>query len=139
MATTDQFNGIGDDLTAHQRGLHPFGAHRYAVTDSYGIELHWRTTGRAYALFHFDRKVAQVVVTGHRFNPGIGYANNRASQVVIGKADAFKHSARACTVTPIRNRAATLFGIECHGGLHYHLPRYKIRDVSCRYVYLLDS
>src|SRR5229473_2082258 len=82
-------------------GFHSLGAHRHAITDGHSVELHGRAASRPDALFHLDSQVAQVVVTGHRFSPGVGHANDRASQVAIGKTDAFEHSPRTCTVAPI--------------------------------------
>ncbi len=117
MAASDQLDRIGNDLATHQGGFHSFCAHSHPIADGDGIELHRRSTGRAYAFFHFGSQEAQVVIAGHGLGPSIGDANDRARQVIIGEADGLEHSACACAVTAICDHAAVLFGIRYHGAL----------------------
>src|SRR5437867_3598635 len=95
VASSGQLNRIGDNFTAYQGSFHPFCAHGYTVANSDGVELHGGSTGSAYAFFDFGSKAAQVVVTGHRFDPGISHANNWASQVIVSKTNSLEHSSRS--------------------------------------------
>src|SRR6185312_3836819 len=55
LTAADQFDGIGNDLAAHQRGTHAFGAHGFAVGNRDGVELHRRSASRANALLYLLR------------------------------------------------------------------------------------
>ena len=44
LPTTNQFDGVCNDLPAYQRSTHAFGAHGFAVRDCDGVELHRRAT-----------------------------------------------------------------------------------------------
>ena len=87
VAARHQLDGIGDHFAADQRGLHALGAHGDAVADGDGVELHGRAAGGADAFLHLDGQLAQVVVAGHGFDPGVGDADDGLGKVVVGEPD----------------------------------------------------
>ena len=58
LPTAHQFDGIGNDFAAHQRGSHTLCAHRLAIADGDGVELHGRTARGADSFFHLSGKAA---------------------------------------------------------------------------------
>ncbi len=114
LAAADQFDRIGNDFAADQRGLHAFGAHGFAVADGDGIELHGRAARGANAFLHLGREAAQVEVAGHGFDPGVGDADERLAEIVVGEADRLEHGARRSAVAPVGDTAAAM--LEIHRG-----------------------
>ena len=101
VAAGHQFDGIGNDFAADQRGLHAFGAHGDAIADGDGVELHRRAAGCANAFLYLDGQLAQVVVARHGFDPGVGDSDDGLGKVGIGEPDAFQHGARGRAVTAL--------------------------------------
>ena len=112
VAARHQLDRIGDHLAADQRRLHALGAHGDAVADGDGVELHRRAAGRADAFLHLDRQLAQVVVAGHGLDPGIGDADDRLRQILVGEADGLQHGARGRAVASLGDGVA----LEFHSG-----------------------
>ena len=104
-----QFDRIRDHLAAHQRRLHALGAHGHAVADGDGVELHRRAAGGANSLLHLHRQVPQFVIAGHRLDPGIGNADDRLLQILVGEADALQHGAGGRTVGPLGDGVTVKF------------------------------
>ena len=111
LPAADQLYGIGDDLAAYQRGAHALGAHGFAVRDGNGVELHGGSTGGANTFFHLGRKAAQVKVTWHGFDPGIGHADDGLFEIFIGEPDALEHGAGGRTVATVGDSMTAMFGI----------------------------
>jgi len=101
--------GIGNHLATHERRLHTFGAHGFAVGDGDGVELHRSASGRANTFLHLGGKAAQVEVAGHGLDPGVGYGDEGLGKIFVGEADGFVHGAGACPVAPVGNVAAAMF------------------------------
>ena len=83
ISASDKFNRVGNDFAADQRSFHPFGAHGNAIGDGNSIELERRAAGFADAVFYMLRELAQVVVAGADFNPGVGDADQRFGKVFV--------------------------------------------------------
>ena len=64
-----------------------------AVTAGDDAKFTGCTACPVYSLFDGFGHLAQVVVSRHEFIPGVGNANQRALQIVIGIADGFKYTA----------------------------------------------
>src|SRR5262249_33063879 len=105
MPAAQKFDRICDDLPAHKAGLHAFRAHGYAVADGDGVELHRRAAGGADAFFDFHRKIAEMEVAGHRFNPGVGDADDGLGQRFIIETDGLEHGAGRRTVPAVEKKA----------------------------------
>ena len=104
VAARDELDRVGDHLAADERGAHPLGAHRDAIGDRHGVELHRRAAGGADPLLERDRQLAQVPVARPDFDPGVGDADERLGEVRVGKAGAFEHRARGRAVRAGRQR-----------------------------------
>ena len=59
VAARHELDRIGDHLAADERGAHPFGAHRDAVGDRDGVELHRRAAGGADAFLDVARPASR--------------------------------------------------------------------------------
>ena len=90
MAAGDELDRVGDHLAADERGLHALGAHRDAVGDGDGVELHRRAAGGADALLDLLGEAAEVEVARHHLGPGVGDADDRALQRIVVEADALQ-------------------------------------------------
>ena len=77
----DEFDGVGDEVAGDERGLHALRAHGDAVVDGDGVELHGRAAGFADALLDGFGDVAEVVVAGADFGPGVGDADDGLGEV----------------------------------------------------------
>ena len=86
IAAGDEFDGVGDDLAADQRGAHAFRAHGDAVGDGNRVELERSAAGGANAVFDVHGEFAKVIVARADLNPGIGNADERLGEIVIAKA-----------------------------------------------------
>ncbi len=111
LAAADQFDGIRNQLAAHQRGPHALGAHGFAVGDGDGVELHRRAAGGANAFFHLRREAAQVEVAGHGFDPGVGHSDDGAAEVGVGESDGFEHGAGRSLIAPVGDAATAVFEV----------------------------
>ncbi len=101
VAAHDELDRVGDDLAADQRGLHALGAHRHAVADRHGVELHGRAAGRTDAVLDVFRQPALVVVARHGLDPGRADADQRLGQVLVREADRLEHRARRRTIRSV--------------------------------------
>jgi hypothetical protein len=106
VAARHQLDRIRDHFTAHERGAHPFAAHRDAVGDRDGVELERRGAGRAQARLDVRRQLAEVVVAGTDLDPGIRDADERTRQIVIGEAGGTEHRAGRGPARPVGQRGA---------------------------------
>ena len=106
MAARDQLNRIGDHLAAHERGLHPLGAHRDAIGHGDGVELHRGTPGGTDSGLYLLGEAAVVEVAGHGLDPAMPDADQRLAEVFAGEADCPQHGARAGTVVALRQSRA---------------------------------
>ncbi len=110
VAAHDELDRVGDDLAADQRGLHALGAHRHAVADRHGVELHGRPAGRTDAVLDVFRQSALVVVAGHGLDPRRAHADQRLGQVLVREADRLEHRARSRTIRPVGQRRGMALG-----------------------------
>ena len=85
VAAGDEFDGVGDDFTGDERGLHALGAHGDAVGDGDGVELHGGSASFADALLYGGGYIAEMKVAGADLGPGVGYANDWLVQVFFGE------------------------------------------------------
>ena len=108
VAARDQLDRVGDHLAADQRRAHALGAHRDAVGDRDGVELHRRAAGGADAGLHVHREIAQVVVARADLDPGVGDADERLLEVGVGEADRLQHRARRRAARAGRERIAAI-------------------------------
>ncbi len=61
------------------------------------------------ALAYVHGQVAQVVVAGADFNPGVGDADEGPAEVLVGEADRFQHGSRGRPAGPLDETVAALF------------------------------
>ena len=94
IAAGDQFDRVGDHLARNQRSLHTLRAHRDAVGNGDGVELHRRTAGFSNAFLQRFSNFAQVHITGSDFGPGIGDADDRLMQIVFRESGSTQIRAR---------------------------------------------
>ena len=114
VATTDQFDGVGNDLPTDEGGLHALCAHGDGIADRHRVELHRCATGGANALLDLLRQGAQVVVAGHGPDPGVGDADDRLGQIRIAKANGLE--LRSCwgALLTVIECATAVSWVECH-------------------------
>ena len=113
LPPANQFDGVGDQLAADQRGAHAFRAHGLAVADGDGVELHGCAAGGADAFLHLGREPPQVEVAGHGFDPGVGHADERLAEIAVGESDCLEHSAGRGAVASVRDAVTAV--LEVHG------------------------
>ena len=116
VAAGHQLDRVGDHLAADQRGLHPLGAHRDAVGDGDGVELHRRPARGADALFDVLGEAAEVEVAGHRLGPGVGDPDRRPAEGVVVEPDALHVGARVGAVGAVEDDARARAGQAGRGG-----------------------
>ena len=83
IAAGNEFDGVGDDFARDERGLHALRAHRDAVGDGDGVELHRRAACFANAFFEGLGNFAKMHVAGADLGPGIGDADDGLMQIVF--------------------------------------------------------
>ncbi len=83
IAAGNEFDGVGDHFARDQRGLHALRAHRDAVGDGDGVELHRRAAGLANAFLQGLGDFAQMHVAGADLGPGVGDADDGLVQIVF--------------------------------------------------------
>ena len=93
IAATDEFDRVGDDFAADQRGAHAVGAHGDAVRNGNRVELQRRAARCADAGAHVLRKFAKMVVARTDFDPGVRYADERLGEIVVLEPGGAKHGA----------------------------------------------
>ena len=109
VAAGDQLDRVGDDLAADQRGLHALAAHRDAVGDRDGVELERRAAGLADAVLHVHGELAQVIVAGTNLDPGVGDADERLPQILVGQAGGAQHRPRRRPAGAVGQRGTAPF------------------------------
>ena len=87
VAAGDEFDAVGDDFAADERGLHALRAHGDAVVDGDGVELHGHAAGLADALLDGFGDLAEMEVAGADLGPGVGDADEGLVQVFLAEAD----------------------------------------------------
>ena len=71
--------------------------------------------------FTCDRELAQVVVAGADLDPGVGDADERAAQILVGEAGRAEHGARRgaagpvgqCGAAPLERMSGHVIGVSC--------------------------
>ena len=114
VADAAELDRVGNQLAADQRGLHALRAHRDAVADRDGVDLHRRAARGAHAGHDVLRQLALAEVAGHRADPAVRHHHERALQVLAGEPDGLEVRARRRAVRSIDDRAAAVPGIERH-------------------------
>ena len=115
VAAAEELDRVGDHLAADERGLHPLRPHGDAVADGDRVELHRSPAGAPHPLLHVLGQTAEVEVAGHRLGPGVGDADDRPGDVVVGEPDRLEIGARGSALRAIVERAAAVTGVERHG------------------------
>ena len=118
LAEGDQFDGVGDDLAADQRGFHALGAHGYAVADGDGAELEGHPVGRADAFLGTVGEAAEMDVAGCDVADQVGDGDEGLFHVFVGDAHGHQHGAgrRALGVVGYLGAAVLGPGGLGHGG-----------------------
>src|SRR5260370_26701531 len=73
-----------------------------------GVDLHPGAPRLANSFLHLGREPPQMKIARHSLDPGIGYADQRLTEVRVGKANGFKHGTRRGAVAPVSNFAAAM-------------------------------
>ena len=94
VAAAHELDGVGDDLTAHERGPHAGRAHRDPIRDRDRIEFERRPAGLADTLADPVRQSAEVDVAGHRIGPGIRDPDERTLEVLVIQTHGTQHRPR---------------------------------------------
>ena len=111
VALGDELDAVGDHLAGHQAGPHAGGAHRDAVGDRDGVELHRRAAGGADALLDLGAQRAQVVGARHRLDPGAGDADDRLGEGLGVVADPVQLGARGGAVRALGEGAGVVLEV----------------------------
>ncbi len=111
----------------------PGGAHRDAVGDGDGIELHRRAARGTDALLDLAGEDAVVEVAGHRLDPGVRDADDGLGEILGAVADAVQVGARGSALGTLGEGAAAVLDIE-GGGAHEArtLPAAAARERDAR-------
>jgi hypothetical protein len=80
------------------------------------VELHRCAASLADTFLHVFGEAAQVVVAWHRFNPGVGDADDRLLEVLIGEADALHHRPRPGAIVAVVEGLAVEAHVEAIAG-----------------------
>ena len=115
MPARDQFDRVGDDFAADQRGLHPLRAHRDPVGDSDRVVLDGGPPSGPDARFDLLGQPPEVKVAGHDLDPGIRDPHQRPREVVVGEPHRFQHGARRCPAWTISQVVALVLRSRRHG------------------------
>ena len=91
LAEGNGLDGVGDDLTTHQRGLHSLGAHGNAVADGDGAELEGRALTYTDTLLDRGGDPVQVHVAGRNVAGQVGDGDERLVQVLVRQAHGHEH------------------------------------------------
>ena len=113
VAARDELDRVGDHLAADERRAHALGAHRDAVGNRDGVELHRRAAGRADAGFDVLGQRAQVQIARADLDPGVGDADERLLQIRVGEAGAFEHRARGRAARACRQWVVSVSAHAC--------------------------
>ena len=106
-ATSSIESAITSRLTSDARM--PGGAHRDAVGDRDGVELHRRAAGGANAVLDPVGQLAQMEIARTDLDPGVGHADERLRQILGGESDGAQHGARRRPAGAVGDRAALPF------------------------------
>ena len=91
VAADHELDGSAITSRETRAGLHALGPHRDAVRDGDRVELHRRAAAGPDALLHELRQPPQVVVAGHRLDPGGRDPDQRPGEIVVREADGLEH------------------------------------------------
>ena len=108
MSTAHQFNRIGNDFPAHQRGLHPFGSHGNAIGHRDGTELNGGSPGGANPFLDFLGQAAVIKVAGSDLNPAVGYTHQRTFQILVAESDRFEVGTSGCPIGTVQKSATVV-------------------------------
>ncbi len=111
MALDGQFDGVGDDLAADQRGLHAGRAHRDAVGDDDGVEIDRIAARCDDAGAHILGQAVQVHVARRDRRPGVDDADHRLVEVGVLHAGGAQIRAGGGPVRAMRHRRAARIGL----------------------------
>ena len=89
-----ELGGVGNHLTAHQRGAHSARAHGDAVGNDDGVELDRRSSRRFDALRGMLSEVAQMHVAGSDRREAVHHGDQRLRDDLGVEAGGVKHGAR---------------------------------------------
>ena len=106
MAAHGEFDGIGDDLPAHQRGLHAVVTHRDAVGDGDRRELARRAAGVRDAALGRLRLARQRDVAGRGLVPAGRHADQGLMNLLVGQAHRIEERAMRRALRPLGHMAA---------------------------------
>src|SRR5260370_42515310 len=76
-----------------------------------GVDLLPSAPRLANSFLHLGREPPQMKIARHRLNPRIGYADQRLTEVRVGKANGFKHGTRRGAVAPLSNFTAAMLEV----------------------------
>src|SRR5262249_16537913 len=112
-----QLDGVGDPVTADERGLHALGSHRDAIGHRDRVELDRRTAGGPDPFLHLLGQLAVVCIARRELDPAVGHTDERLLEVFVGEADGSEVGARGGPVGAVEKDTALVPGIESHAGL----------------------
>src|SRR5260370_9730770 len=75
------------------------------------MDPHGRAAGPADAFSPLGREPPQMKIARHGVDPRIGYADQRLTEVGVGKANGFKHGTRRGAVAPVSNPTAAMLEV----------------------------
>ena len=108
LAEDHGFDGISDDLAAHQRRLHAFGAHADAVADGDGAELERRPTAIADPFLDCRGPFVQMDIARRNVTGQIGHRHKGLCQVVVRQAHSPQVRAGRRPLRPVGDVAAAV-------------------------------
>ena len=114
IAARHQLNRVCDHFAADQRGFHALRAHRDAVVDGDGVELHRRAAGLANAFLERLGDLAQMHIAGADLRPGVGNPNNGLVQFFLAEADPAQIRARRGAAGAFGQRDALSLAFDRH-------------------------
>ena len=111
VAAHGQFDRIGDDLAADQRGLHALMAHGDAVGHRDGGEFPRRAPGRGDAVLHRLGLTVQGDIAGRGLVPRRGHADQRLGDLFLGHAHGVEERPVGRALRPDRGVAGGQSGL----------------------------
>ena len=103
----DGLDAVGDDLARDQREVHALVAHRDAVGDRDGAELHREAAGFEDPVLDRLGEPVQREVARRDLVPRGRHADLRFGEIVVAHADRTQHAARSGAFEPVGDVAAT--------------------------------
>ncbi len=131
-------DGVGDDLSAHQRRSHALVAHRDPVGHGDGHELDRKAAGLAHADLGALGQPVQRHVAGRDLVPRRRHRHLRLAPVVIGHPDGPQHGPGRCPAGPIGDLPAPRLDVDGglallvgHGGQAIDVPAAVPSQILC--------